>query len=153
MLYSIFVTLALFRRLLTVRLLNAPVDNPSASQRVCSSECLLSVEPFKESIFSWSRFQRPSCPLAFFYTPGFIHALLQSNNDQVAYIESFSNLSVGHTTLYHSNRWSSLCSWQLWTCHVEIKLRKLEVLPVLANLDTYLKPPPNLSFVKVHVNL
>jgi hypothetical protein len=31
---------------------NAPVDNPLASQRVCSAEWLLSGEPFKESIFS-----------------------------------------------------------------------------------------------------
>jgi hypothetical protein len=44
--------------------------------------------PFKESIFSWSHFQRPFCPLAFFYTPGLVHTLLQSNNDRVAYIES-----------------------------------------------------------------
>jgi hypothetical protein len=31
---------------------NAPVDNPLASQRVCSAEWLLSGEPFNESIFS-----------------------------------------------------------------------------------------------------
>ena len=73
---------------------NAPVDNPPASQRVCSAELLLSDEPFKEFMISWSRFQRLSCPLAFSYTPGLIHALLQSNNDRVAYIESFSSLSV-----------------------------------------------------------
>ena len=30
---------------------NAPVDNPSASQRVCIAEWPLSGEPFKESIF------------------------------------------------------------------------------------------------------
>jgi hypothetical protein len=30
---------------------NASVDNPSASQRVCSAEWPLSGEPFKESIF------------------------------------------------------------------------------------------------------
>ena len=72
---------------------SAPVANPSVSQRVCSTEWLLSGEPFKESIFSWSHFQRPSCPLTFFYTPGLVHALLQSNNDRVAYIESFSSLS------------------------------------------------------------
>jgi hypothetical protein len=52
----------------------------------------LSGEPFNESIFFCSRFQRLSCPLAFFYTPGLVHALLQSNNDRVAYIESFSSL-------------------------------------------------------------
>jgi hypothetical protein len=45
-------------------------------------------------IFSWSRFQRLSCPLAFFYIPGLVHALLQSNTDRMAYIESFSCLSV-----------------------------------------------------------
>jgi hypothetical protein len=66
---------------------NAPVDNPSASQRVCSAEWLLSGESLKESIFSWSHFQRPFCPLVFFYTPGLVYTLLQSNNDQVAYIE------------------------------------------------------------------
>jgi hypothetical protein len=72
---------------------NAPVDNPSASQRVCSAEWLLSDEPFKESIFSWSNFQRPLCSLVFFYILGLVHTLLQSNNDRVAYIESFSSLS------------------------------------------------------------
>jgi hypothetical protein len=30
---------------------------------------LLSGERFKESTFSWSHFQRPSCPLEFFYLP------------------------------------------------------------------------------------
>jgi hypothetical protein len=60
---------------------NAPVGNPSASQRVCSAEWPLSREPFKESIFSWSHFQRPLCSLAFFYTLGLAHTLLQSNND------------------------------------------------------------------------
>ena len=94
---------ALSRRLLTRPSANALIDNPSALQRVCSAEWLLSSEPFKESIFSWSRFQRLICSLAFFYTPGLVHVLLQSNNDQVAYIESFSSLSVGHTTPYHSN--------------------------------------------------
>ena len=39
---------------------NAPVDNPSASQRVCIAEWPLSGEPFKESIFFWNRFQRLS---------------------------------------------------------------------------------------------
>jgi hypothetical protein len=58
-----------------------------------------------------------------YHTPSLIHALLQSNNDGVAYIESFSSLSVGHTTPYHSNRLSSLCIWQFSMCHVEIKLR------------------------------
>ena len=43
---------------------NAPVDNPSASQRVCSADWPLSGEPFKESIFFWSRFQRLSCPFS-----------------------------------------------------------------------------------------
>ena len=73
--------------LLKCLLLNMPADNPSASQRVCSAEWLLSGESFKEYIFSWSHFQRPFCPLAFFYTPGLVYTLLQSNNDQVAYIE------------------------------------------------------------------
>jgi hypothetical protein len=77
---------------------NAPIDNPSASQRVCSAEWLLSGEPFKESTFSCSHFHRPSCPFAFFYTPGLVHVLLQSNNDRVAYIESFSSLSC---RIYH----------------------------------------------------
>ena len=87
---------------------NASVDNPSASQGVCSGEWLLSGEPFKEYIFSWGRFQRHFCPLAFFYTPDLLHALLQSDNDRVAYIDSFTSLSVGHTTPYHSNRLPSL---------------------------------------------
>jgi hypothetical protein len=43
---------------------NAPVDNPSASQHVCSAEWPLPGEPFKESIFFWSRFQRLSCPFS-----------------------------------------------------------------------------------------
>jgi hypothetical protein len=43
---------------------NAPVDNRSVSQHVCSAEWLLSGEPFKESIFFWSRFQRLSCPFS-----------------------------------------------------------------------------------------
>jgi hypothetical protein len=42
---------------------NAPVDNPLASQRVCSAEWLLYGEPFKEYIFSWSHLQRSFCPL------------------------------------------------------------------------------------------
>ena len=110
---------------------NAPVDNPSASQRVCSDEWVLSGEPFNESIFSCSRFQRPSCPLVVFYTPGLVHALLQSNNDPVAYIESFSRLSVGHTTPYHPNRLPYICIWHFSTCHVEIKFRKFNVLCLL----------------------
>ena len=110
---------------------NAPVDNPSASQRVCSAEWPLSGGPFKESIFFWGRFQRLSCPLAFFYTPGLVHALLQSNNDRVAYIESSSSLYVGHTTPYHANRLSPLCIWQFAMCHVEYKFTKFKVLPVL----------------------
>jgi hypothetical protein len=75
---------------------NAPVDNQSVSQRVYSAEWLFSSESFNGYIFSWSRFQRPSCPLAFFCTPDVIHALLHSNNDRVAYTESFSSLSVEH---------------------------------------------------------
>ena len=110
---------------------NALVDNPSASQRVCSAEWLLSGEPFKESTFSWSRFQRLSCPLTFFYTPELIHTLLQSNDDRLAYIESFSSLSVGQTTAYQTNCLSSLCIWQLSTYRVEIKFRKFTVLPAL----------------------
>jgi hypothetical protein len=47
-----------------------------------------------DKMFSWSRFQRLACMLAFFYIPGLVHALLQSYNDRVAYIESFSRLSV-----------------------------------------------------------
>jgi hypothetical protein len=47
---------------------NAPVDNPSASQRVSSAEWMLYWERFKESIFSCSHFQRFSCPLAFSFT-------------------------------------------------------------------------------------
>jgi hypothetical protein len=43
------------------------------------------------------------------FTPGLVHALFQSNNDRVAYIESFSSLYVGHTTPYHANRLPSLC--------------------------------------------
>jgi hypothetical protein len=60
---------------------------------------------FVLSIFFWGRFQRFSCPLAFFYTPGLVHALLQSNNDRVAYIESFSSLSCRtyHPLPFQSN--------------------------------------------------
>jgi hypothetical protein len=84
-----------------------------------------------DKIFSWSRFQRLSCPLAFFYIHGLVHALFQSNNDRVAYIESFSRLSVWHTTNYHSSRLPSFYIWQFSTCHVEIQFRKFKVLPVL----------------------
>jgi hypothetical protein len=45
-----------------------------------------------DKIFSWSRFQRLSCPLAFFYIPGLVQALLQSNNDRVAYIKYRYNI-------------------------------------------------------------
>ena len=62
------------------------------------------LESSNDKIFSWSRFQRLSCPLTFFYIPGLVHAMLQSNNDRVAYIESFSSLSVLNTTNYHSSR-------------------------------------------------
>jgi hypothetical protein len=90
--------------------------------RVCSTDWLLSDEPFKDSIFSWDRFQMPTIPLAFFYSPDLVHvllqanndrvsvqALLQANNDRVSYIESFISLSVGHTSPYHSNCLLSLC--------------------------------------------
>lgn len=60
--------IALLRRLLTVRLLIHP-------QRVCSTEKMLSDEPFKKYIFSWGRFQISTCPLAFFYTPGLVDAV------------------------------------------------------------------------------
>ena len=55
----------------------------------------------------------------FFYTPGLVHALLQSNNDRVAYNESFSSLYVRHTTPHHTNRLPSLCIWQFSMWHVE----------------------------------
>jgi hypothetical protein len=89
------------------------------------------LESSNDKIVSWSRFQRLSCPLAFFYIPRLVHARLQSNNDRVAYIESFSRLSVLHTTNYHSSRLPSFYIWQFSTCHVEIKLSKFKVLPVL----------------------
>ena len=124
--------LAMLKRLLMVRLLMRPLTiHRLASQRVCSAEWLLLWEPCKESTFSWGRFHRPSCPLPFFYTSGLVHALLQSNNDRVAYIELFSNMSVWYTTPYHSNCLPSLCIWQFSTCHVDIKFRKLKVLYVL----------------------
>jgi hypothetical protein len=50
-------------------------------------------------------FQKPFCPLAFFYTPGLVHTLLQSNNDRVAYIESFSSLTC---RTYHPLPFQSL---------------------------------------------
>ena len=96
--------------------------------------CHLATSLLKSSndkIFSWNRFQRLSCPLAFFYIPGLVHALLQSNNDRVAYIESFSRLFVWHTTNYHSSRLPSFYIWQFSTCPVEIKFSKFKVLPVL----------------------
>jgi len=52
-------------------------------------------------------------------------------NRTMTYIESFSSLSVWHTTNFHSSRLPSLCIWQFSTFHVEIKLRKFKVLPVL----------------------
>jgi hypothetical protein len=96
--------------------------------------CHLATSLLKSSndkIFSWSRFQRLSCPLAFFYIPGLIHTLLQSNNDRVAYNESLSRLSVWHTTNYHSSRLPSFYIWQFSICHVEITFRKFKVIPVL----------------------
>ena len=123
--------LALLRRLLTVRLLmcSLTIHRLRIVLSVLNGCCLASLLRNLSSI--GGRFQRLSCTLAFFYTPGLIHELLQSNNDRVAYIESFSSLSVGHTTPYHSNRLPSLCIWQFSTCHVEIKLRKFKVLHVL----------------------
>ena len=50
---------------------------------------------------------------------------------RMAYIELFSRLSVWHTSNYHSSRMPSFYIWQFSTCHVEIKLRKYKVLPVL----------------------
>jgi hypothetical protein len=60
------------------------------------------------------------------------------------------NRSVGHTTTYHSNCLPSLCIWQFSTCHVEINRRRFTCS---ARVDTDLKPPPNLSFVKVQVTI
>ena len=87
-----------------------------------------------------------------FTLPAWVHGLLQLNNDRVAYIESISSLSVRHATPCHSNRWPSLCICLFSTCHVEIEFRKLS-FTCTARADTDLKPPPNLSCVKVQVNL
>jgi len=88
-------------------------------------------------------FQELSCSLALFYTPGLDHALLQSTNYRVVYIESHSSLS---TTCYHFYHLPSLCIRQFSTCHVEIKFRKFKVLPVLQVQILILKKPAKLEF-------
>jgi hypothetical protein len=77
--------LALLRRLLTIHRLRSAFE-------LLNSCCLTSLLRSLSSL--GVVFQRLSCPLAFFCIPGLVHALLQSNNDRVAYIESFSRLSV-----------------------------------------------------------
>jgi hypothetical protein len=90
---------ALLRRLLTVRLLMRPltIHWHCSVFVVLNGSCLASLLR--------SHFQRPFCPLAFFHTPGLVHTLLQSNNDRVAYIESFSSLSC---RTYHPLPFQSL---------------------------------------------
>jgi hypothetical protein len=56
-------------------------------------------ESFSEAVMSFgvllhSRFGSRAASMAFFYIPGLVHALLQSNNVRVAYIDSLSRLSV-----------------------------------------------------------
>jgi len=108
---------------------NAPVDNPSASQRICSAEWLLSGEPFKESIFSWSLSE------AFLSFSIILHSRFGS---RAASIEQWPGglhwivqQSVGHTIPYHANRLPSLCIWQFSMRHVELKFTKFKDLPVL----------------------
>ena len=88
---------------------NAPVDNPSASQRVCSAEWLLSGEHFKESTFSWSHFQRPSCPLEFFYLPVWFTCCFNRTMTEWLTLNRSAVCLVGYITPYHSNRLPSLC--------------------------------------------
>ena len=97
--------LALLRRLLTVRLRMRPLTiHWLRSVFVVLNGCCLASLLWNPSSLG-SHFQRPFCPLAFFYTPGLVHTLLQSNNDRVAYIESFSSLSC---RTYHPLPFQSL---------------------------------------------
>jgi hypothetical protein len=100
---------------------NAPVDNPSALQRICSVEWLFSGEPFKEPIFFWGRFRRPFISFCVLLHSRFGSHSASIEQYRVAYIESLSCLPVGHTTLYQYNRLLSLCIWQFSKCwNVEI---------------------------------
>ena len=114
MLYrSLAQNLALFRRLLTVRMIMRPLTIHRLLG-VYNAECLLSCEPCKESIFSWGRFHRPSCPFSFIYTSvWFTHCFNRTMTEWLT-LNSLA-VCVWHTTLYHSNRLSSLCIWKLST--------------------------------------
>ena len=84
-------------------------------------------------------FRRLSCPLAFFYIPGLVHALLQSNNNRVAYIESFSRLVCMtyhqlpfqplaiflHLTVFDLSCWNKVRKFKvLLVLHVQIPIWK-----------------------------
>ena len=117
----------LLRRLLRVRLLMPllTIHRLRSVFAVLNDHCLASLLRSLSSLGVVFR----GFPL--FCTPGWVHTLLQSNNDRVAYIQLFSSLYVGHTTPYHANRLSPLCIWQFAMCHVEYKFTKFKVLPVL----------------------
>ena len=108
----------LLRRLLRVRLLMRllTIHRLRSVFAVLNDHCLASL---LRSLSSFGVVFRGFPVLWRSFTPGLVHALLQSNNDRVAYIESFSSLYVGHTTPYHANRLPSLCIWQFSMCHVE----------------------------------
>ena len=86
----------LLRRLLRVRLLMRllTIHRLRSVFAMLNGHCLGSL--FK-SLFSFGVvFRGVPVPFPFFYTPGLVHALLQSINDRVAYIELFSSLYVWH---------------------------------------------------------
>jgi hypothetical protein len=129
---------------------NALVHNPSASQRVCSAEWLLSGEPFKQSIFSWSCFQRLSCPFGIVLhsqfdsraasieqRPSGLHWIVQQSVCRTYHPLPFQLHAISlYLTVFDVPCWNKVYSF---TC--------------TARADTDLKPPPNSSFVKVQVNL
>jgi hypothetical protein len=95
-----------------------------------------------DKIFSWSRFQRLSCPLAFFYIPDLVHALLQSNNDR----STMKNDRLSSLGLMHI-----LTEILKWTCTKQIfdnfkKFLSIKVIKIV--LDSMVTRTP----LKIGVN-
>jgi hypothetical protein len=83
-----------------------------------------------DKIFSWSRFQRLSCPLAFFYVPGLFTRCF--NRTMIEWL----TLNRSAVCLYHIPpitipALAIFLHLTVSTCHVEIKFRKFKVLLVL----------------------
>ena len=91
----------------------------------------LAMEPFKESIFSWSHFQRPFCPWRSFTFPVWFTRCFNRTMTEWLTLNRSAVCLVGRITPYHSNCLPSLCIWRFSTCHVEIKFRKFKVSTAL----------------------